>query len=100
MGIFHRRFAVWVDISRCRPVPTILRIDGRVLYRLSAPLSCSTAYYRAVNQPGMSVVLTNRSLGPPQWHWLLLIGHSAGRPRYLASRPIGWALADFIGIGY
>ena len=51
-------------------------------------------YYRAVNQPGMSVVLTIVALA------YLLSATPLGVTGIWLSVPIGWALADVIGIGY
>ena len=57
-------------------------------------------YYRAVNQPGMSVVLTIASLGTRVALAYLLSATPLGVTGIWVSVPIGWALADAIGIGY
>ena len=57
-------------------------------------------YYRAVNQPGMSVVLTIASLGTRVALAYLLSATPLGVTGIWLSVPIGWALADAIGIGY
>lgn len=57
-------------------------------------------YYRAVNQPMMSVVLTVASLGTRVTLAYLLSATSLGVTGIWMSVPIGWALADAIGIGY
>ena len=57
-------------------------------------------YYRAVNQPGMSVILTIASLGTRVALAYLLSATPLGVTGIWLSVPIGWALADAIGIGY
>ena len=57
-------------------------------------------YYRAVNQPGMSVILTIASLGTRVALAYLLSATPLGVTGIWLSVPIGWALADVIGIGY
>ena len=57
-------------------------------------------YYRAVNQPQMSVVLTIVSLGTRVALAYLLSATPLGVTGIWLSVPIGWALADAIGIGY
>lgn len=57
-------------------------------------------YYRAVNQPLMSVVLTIASLGTRVALAYLLSATALGVTGIWLSVPIGWALADAIGIGY
>ena len=57
-------------------------------------------YYRAVNQPGMSVILTIASLGTRVALAYLLSATPLGVTGIWLSVPIGWALADDIGIGY
>ena len=56
--------------------------------------------YRAVNQPGMSVILTIASLGTRVALAYLLSATPLGVTGIWLSVPIGWALADVIGIGY
>ena len=57
-------------------------------------------YYRAVNQPQMSVILTIASLGTRVALAYLLSATPLGVTGIWMSVPIGWALADAIGIGY
>ena len=57
-------------------------------------------YYRAVNQPQMSVVLTIASLGTRVALAYLLSATPLGVTGIWLSVPIGWALADAIGVGY
>lgn len=56
-------------------------------------------YYRAINRPGMSVILTIASLGT-RVLLAYLFSSWIGVTGIWISVPIGWALADFIGIGY
>ena len=58
-------------------------------------------YYRAVNRPGMSVVLTVISLGTRVvLAYLLSAVPAVGAVGIWAAIPIGWVLADAVGIGY
>ncbi|MBD4338804.1 MATE family efflux transporter, partial [Xanthomonas citri pv. citri] len=58
-------------------------------------------YYRAVQKPGMSVVLTILSLGTRvALAYELSALPGVGVTGIWLSVPIGWALADAIGIGY
>lgn len=57
-------------------------------------------YYRAVNQPQMSVILTIASLGGRVALAYLLSATLLGVTGIWLSVPVGWALADAIGIGY
>lgn len=56
-------------------------------------------YYRAINRPAMSVILTIASLGT-RVLLAYLLSSWIGVTGIWISVPIGWALADFIGIGY
>lgn len=56
-------------------------------------------YYRAINRPGMSVILTIASLGT-RVLLAYLFSSWIGVTGIWISVPIGWVLADFIGIGY
>ena len=56
--------------------------------------------YRAVNKPMMSVILTIASLGTRVALAYLLSATPLGVTGIWLSVPIGWALADAIGIGY
>ncbi len=75
-----------------------LRIEGACYVGIGI-LSMLYAYYRAIKQPGMSVVLTILSLGS---RVVLAYGLSSlpvlGVTGIWLSIPIGWALADFYGI--
>lgn len=57
-------------------------------------------YYRAVNRPVMSVILTIASLGTRVALAYILSATALGVTGIWLSVPIGWALADIIGIGY
>ena len=57
-------------------------------------------YYRAVNQPAMSVILTVASLGTRVALAYILSATFMGVTGIWLSVPIGWFLADMIGIGY
>ena len=57
-------------------------------------------YYRAVERPAMSVVLTIASLGTRVALAYALSATALGVTGIWLSVPIGWALADGIGIGY
>ena len=77
-----------------------LRIEGS-FYPLIAALFLLYGLYRAIGKPGMSVVLTIVSLG---LRVLLAYAFSAvpafGLIGIWWSVPIGWLLADVLGIGY
>ena len=76
-----------------------LRIEGACYIGIGL-LFLLYGYYRAVNQPGMSVVLTIASLGTRVALAYLLSATPLGVTGIWLSVPIGWALADAIGIGY
>lgn len=57
-------------------------------------------YYRAVNQPAMSVILTIASLGTRVALAYILSATFMGVTGIWLSVPIGWALADIIGVIY
>lgn len=57
-------------------------------------------YYRAVNQPAMSVILTIASLGTRVALAYALSATTLGVTGIWLSVPMGWGLADIIGIGY
>lgn len=57
-------------------------------------------YYRAINQPAMSVILTIASLGTRVALAYALSATTLGVTGIWLSVPIGWGLADIIGIGY
>ena len=74
-----------------------LRIEGACYIGI---LFLLYGYYRAVNQPLMSVILTIASLGTRVALAYLLSATALGVTGIWLSVPIGWALADAIGIGY
>ena len=76
-----------------------LRIEGACYIGIGI-LFLLYGYYRAVNQPQMSVVLTIASLGTRVALAYLLSATPLGVTGTWLSVPIGWALADAIGIGY
>ena len=76
-----------------------LRIEGACYLGIGI-LFLLYGYYRAVNQPQMSVVLTIASLGTRVALAYLLSATALGVIGIWLSVPIGWALADAIGIGY
>ena len=75
-----------------------LRIEGACYMGIGC-LFLLYGYYRAVKRPGMSVVLTVISLGT---RVALAYGLSAvmGVTGIWLSIPIGWALADAVGLSY
>ena len=77
-----------------------LRIEG-VFYLGIGILFLLYGYYRAIRMPGMSVVLTILSLGTRVVlsYWLASIP-SIGVTGIWWSIPIGWFLADLVGIAY
>ena len=76
-----------------------LRIEGACYIGIGI-LFLLYGYYRAVNQPQMSVILTIASLGTRVALAYLLSATPLGVTGIWVSVPIGWALADVIGIGY
>ena len=76
-----------------------LRIEGSCYLGIGI-LFLLYGYYRAVNQPGMSVVLTIASLGTRVALAYLLSATPLGVTGIWLSVPIGWVLADALGIGY
>lgn len=77
-----------------------LRIEG-AFYGGIGILFLLYGYYRAIRMPGMSVVLTVLSLGTrvALSYWLASIPE-VGVTGIWWSIPIGWLLADAVGIGY
>ena len=77
-----------------------LRIEGACYIGIGV-LFLLYGYYRAVGKPGMSVVLTVLSLGTRVALAYLLSGMpEIGVTGIWAAIPIGWALADAVGIAY
>lgn len=75
-----------------------LRIEG-AFYAGIGCLFLLYGFYRAVQCPGMSVVLTVISLGTRVALAYALAG-PVGEAGIWAAIPIGWFLADFVGYGY
>lgn len=75
-----------------------LRIEG-AFYAGIVCLFLLYGFYRAVQRPGMSVVLTVISLGTRVALAYALAG-PVGEAGIWAAIPIGWFLADFVGYGY
>lgn len=77
-----------------------LRIEGS-FYALIGLLFLLYGYYRAVRMPGMSVVLTVLSLGlrVALAYWLSAMP-AIGVDGIWWAVPIGWFVADAVGIGY
>lgn len=77
-----------------------LRIEGAFYVGIGI-LFLLYGYYRAIRKPGMSVVLTVLSLGTRVGlsYWLASIP-SIAETGIWWSIPIGWALADIVGIVY
>lgn len=79
---------------------TYLRIEG-ACYLGIGTLFLLYGYYRAVNKPLMSVILTVASLGTRvALAYALAPLPAVGVIGIWAAIPIGWTLADAIGIGY
>ena len=77
-----------------------LRIEGAFYFGIGL-LFLLYGYCRAVARPGMSVVLTVLSLGTRVvLAYALSAVESVGVIGIWASVPIGWALADAVGIGW
>ena len=77
-----------------------LRIEG-VFYRGIGCLFLLYGLYRALKKPGMSVVLTVISLGTRvALAYILSAIPSVGVVGIWLSVPIGWALADMVGLVY
>ena len=77
-----------------------LRIEGAFYFGIGL-LFLLYGLYRAVKRPGMSVVLTVFSLGTRVVLAYVLSGApSVGVRGIWAAVPIGWALADVVGVTY
>lgn len=76
-----------------------LRIEGSFYVGIGL-LFLLYGYYRAIRRPGMSVVLTVLSLGTRVGlsYWLASVP-GIGETGIWWSIPIGWALADLVGVG-
>ena len=75
-----------------------LHIEGACYFGIGL-LFLFYGYYRAVQKPGMSVVLTILSLGTRVALAYALAG-PVGVNGIWAAIPIGWFLADAVGYGY
>ena len=75
-----------------------LRIEGACYIGIGV-LFLLYGYYRAVNQPGMSVILTIASLGTRVALAYLLSATPLGVTGIWLSVPIGWAPAEGLGLG-
>ena len=97
-----RNIMVVLDFFTAGLVLAFLLLSGRVslVGLILVMLFLLYGYYRAVNQPGMSVILTIASLGTRVALAYLLSATPLGVTGIWLSVPIGWALADAIGIGY
>lgn len=77
-----------------------LRIEGACYVGIGL-LFMLYGYYRSINKPGMSIVLTVISLGVRiALSYLLVYFTSIGEIGIWIAIPIGWALADITGIIY
>ena len=77
-----------------------LRIEGAFYFGIGL-LFLLYGYYRAVKMPGMSVILTILSLGTRVvLAYTLSAVPAIGVTGIWASVPIGWALADIVGVTY
>ena len=77
-----------------------LRIEGSFYLGIGC-LFLLYGFYRAIKRPGMSLVLTIVSLGTRVvLAYVLSRIESIGTVGIWAAIPIGWFLADAVGIGY
>ena len=91
--------AKWLETLESSAGLHYLRIEGACYIGIGI-LFLLYGYYRAVNKSMMSVVLTIASLGTRVALAYLLSATTLGVTGIGLSVPIGWALADAIGIGY
>lgn len=95
--------SIFIDSSETAIIAagvTYLRIEGACYIGIGI-LFLLYGYYRAVNKPLMSVILTIASLGTRvALAYALAPLPAIGVIGIWASIPIGWVLADAIGIGY
>ena len=95
--------SIFIDPSEAAIIAagvTYLRIEGACYLGIGI-LFLLYGYYRAVNKPLMSVILTVASLGTRvALAYALAPLPAVGVIGIWAAIPIGWALADAIGIGY
>lgn len=77
-----------------------LRIEGAFYFGIGL-LFLLYGYYRAVKMPGMSVILTILSLGTRVvLAYILSAIPAVGVTGIWVFVPIGWALADMVGVVY
>lgn len=94
--------SVFIDSAQTQIIQAgvhYLRIEGACYIGIGV-LFLLYGYYRAVERPAMSVVLTIASLGTRVALAYALSATALGVTGIWLSVPIGWALADGIGIGY
>lgn len=95
--------SIFIDSSETAIIAagvTYLRIEGACYIGIGI-LFLLYGYYRAVNKPLMSVILTIASLGTRvALAYALAPLPAIGVIGIWAAIPIGWVLADAIGIGY
>ena len=95
--------SIFIDSSETAIIAagvTYLRIEGACYIGIGI-LFLLYGYYRAVNKPLMSVILTIASLGTRvALAYALAPLPTIGVIGIWAAIPIGWVLADVIGIGY
>ncbi len=101
-GFAEELMHIFIDPSETEIVAVgvqYLRIEGACYVGIGV-LFLLYGYYRAVNQPGMSVILTVVSLGTRVVlaYWLSSLA-GVGVVGIWVSVPIGWFLADLIGAG-
>ena len=75
-----------------------LRVEG-FFYMGIGCLFLLYGFYRAVNRPGMSVILTVISLGL-RVVLAYILSSPFGETGIWAAIPIGWAIADIVGFAY
>ncbi len=83
-----------------KALPWLPALQSTMFYPGIAILFLLYGYYRAVRMPGMSVVLTVISLGTRVVLSYALAATSIGVSGIWWSIPIGWALADVVGVRY
>ena len=102
-GFARPLMEIFIDHSRMDIITVgveYLRIEAAFYFGIGL-LFLLYGYYRAVKKPGMSVVLTIISLGTRVILAYLLSGISwIGVKGIWMAVPIGWGLADLVGVGY
>ena len=93
---------IFVDVAEAEVIlegVRYLRIEGSFYCGIGC-LFLFYGLYRALGKPGMSVILTVISLGTRVMLAYLLSATPLGVTGIWMSVPIGWALADALGIGW